>query len=438
MEWAASAFERRLGAAYDAGDLAVCLSMLRDTELALPAPPEGDAAWPTITAPDRVWLPAYTSVEAMRAATGLSRVRITSLVELAAGWPDPRWGLAVNPGLPVRFLLEPGTVARLAVPTLAQDRRAEPEPALPVVQKPLTPHDLRSYLGEGESRVSGYCHHALDVAHLATPAVLADAIGRGDDDGLLSREGSLFLLRWRTVGLNLYRTPYGGTDEAGMAAVAGWVIEEPPFAGMGLAPNADSLVREYKVDAVRLPHASEIVELTLAGSEVVRAVYDGDLGRWLPPGPEQPPEQPPEQALAPAPASASSYRARRRGAEFTANPDAGHDGLLIRLLSDGPADGFEERAPGRFVRPVPAEECEAVFHVTRVCEWRGAPCLVRDERPGELLLEYTGGRLPVARALGMERIERGVHRRWVGHAEVSGLREHAEPLDLGSDEGSGR
>ncbi|GIH45204.1 SseB protein N-terminal domain-containing protein [Microbispora rosea] len=425
MEWATSAFERRLGAAYDAGDTAACLSMLRDTELALPAPPEGGAAWPTITAPDRVWLPAYTSVEAMRAATGLSRVRITSLAELAAGWPDPRWGLAVNPGLPVRFLLESGTVARLAVPTLAQDRRAEPEPALPVVQKPLTPYDLRTHLGEGESRVSGYCHHALDVAHVATPAVLADALGRGADDGLISGEGSLFLLRWRTVGLNLYRTPYGGIDEAGMAAVAGWVIEEPPFVGMGLAPNVDSLVREYKVDAVRLPHGSEIVELTAAGTEVVRAVHDGDLGRWLPG--EHPSHTP-----------ASSYRARWRGAEFAANPDAGHDGLLIRLLSDVPADGFEERAPGRFVRPVPAEECEAVFHVTRVCEWRGAPCLVRDERTGELLLEYTGGRLPVARALGMERIERGVHRRWVGREEVSEPREHAEPLDLGSGEGDGR
>ncbi|OPG03958.1 hypothetical protein B1L11_38895 [Microbispora sp. GKU 823] len=421
-DWAASAFERGLGAAYEAGDIALCLSMLRDTELALPVPPDGDAAWPTITAPDRVWLPAYTSVEAMRAATGRSRVRITSMVELAAGWPDPRWGLAVNPGLPVRFLLEPGTVARLAVPTLAQDRRAEPEPALPVVQKPLTPHDLRAYLGEGESRVSGYCHHALDVAHVATPAVLADALGRGADDSLLSGEGSLFLLRWRTVGLNLYRTPYGGTDEAGMAAVAGWVIEEPPFAGMGLAPNADSLVREYKVDAVRLPHGSEIVELTAAGTETVRAVYDGDLGRWLP-------GEHPVQATAQA--TASCYRARWRGAGFPANPDPGHDGLLIRLLGDGPADGFEERAPGRFVRSVPAEECEAVFHVTRVCAWRGAPCLVRDERAGELLLEYTGGRLPVARALGMERIERGVHRRWVARAEVSEVREHAEPLDLG-------
>ncbi|MEV7803911.1 SseB family protein [Microbispora sp. NPDC088329] len=420
MEWTASAFERRLGAAYDAGDLALCLGMLRDTELALPAPPDGGAAWPTITTSDRVWLPAYTSVEAMRAATGgaPSRVRVTSLVELAAGWPDPRWGLAVNPGLPVRFLLESGTVARLAVPTLAQDRLAEPEPALPVVQKPLTPPELRTYLGEGESCVSGYCHHALDVEHVATPAVLADALGRGADDGLLTGDGSLFLLRWRTVGLNLYRTPYGGTDEAGMAAVAGWVVEEPPFTGMGLAPNPDSLVREYKLDAVRLPHGSEIVELTTQGTEVVRAVHDGDLGRWVP-----------GEHTAQAPAS--SYRARWRGAGFRANPDPGHDGLLIRLLHDGPADGFEERAPGRFVRSVPAQECEAVFHVTRRCEWRGAPCLVRGERAGELLLEYTGGRLPVARALGMERAERGVHRRWVARAEVTELREHAELLDLG-------
>lgn len=418
MKWAASAFERRLGAAYEAGDLAACLSMLRDTELALPVPAEGDVAWPRITAPDRVWLPAYTSIEAMEAATGLSRARVASLVELAAGWPDPRWGLAVNPGLPVRFLLEPGTVARLAVPTLAQDRAAEPEPALPVVQKPLTPRELHAYLGGGEPAVSGYCHHALDVAHVATPAVLVDALGLRADEGLIAGDGSVRLLRWRTVGLNLYRTPYGATDEEGMAAVAGWVVEEPPFTGMGLAPNVDHLVREYKVDAVRLPHGSEIVELTTAGTELVRAVYDGDLGRWRPGEPA-------------AAAPASRYRARWRGSDYRANPDPGHDGPAIRLLRDEPAEGFEERAPGLHVRSVPAEECEAVFHVTRVCEWRGAPCLVREEREGELLLEYTGGRLPVARALGMERIERGVHRRWVARAEVGEPREHAEPLDLG-------
>ncbi|MCG5218940.1 SseB family protein [Streptosporangium soli] len=282
QEWA-NPFERRLAAAFDAGDLTLCLRMLRDSELALPAADDPPFAWPTVTGADRTWLVAYTSAEAMRAATAgaVSHLRVTSLTELAAGWPDLRWGLAVNPGLPAHFLLEPGTVARLAVPSLAQDRLAHPEPELPVVQKPLTVEDLYTYLADGESRVSGYCHHALDVEHIATPTVLLDSLARSGEDGLLSDEGSVHLLRWRAVGLNLYRTPYGGVDEEGMNAVAGWLIEEPPFIGMGLVPNVDQLIREYKLDGVRLPHASEIVELTDAGTERRRAIYDGDTGRWL-------------------------------------------------------------------------------------------------------------------------------------------------------------
>jgi hypothetical protein len=281
-EWA-NPFERRLGEAFDAGDLAMCLNMLRDSELALPATGGPPYAWPTVTGPDRTWLVAYTSAEAMRVATDgtLSHLRVTSLTELAAGWPDLRWGLAVNPGLPAHFLLESGTVARLAVPSLAQDRIAQPEPGLPVVQKPLTTADLYTYLADGETRVSGYCHHALDVEHIATPAVLLEALGRPGEGDLMSDEGSVHLLRWRAVGANLYRTPYGGTDEETRDAVAGWVIEEPPFVGMGLVPNVDQLIREYKIDGVRLPHASEIVELTDAGTERRRAIFDGDGGRWL-------------------------------------------------------------------------------------------------------------------------------------------------------------
>lgn len=49
---------------------------------------------------------------------------------------------------------------------------------------------------------------------------------------------------------------------------------------------------------------------------------------------------------------------------------------------------------------------------------------------GELLVEYTGGLLPVARKLGMERVERGVHRRWVARDEVVGLREEAVLLQF--------
>ncbi|NUR89039.1 MAG: SseB family protein, partial [Nonomuraea sp.] len=228
----------------------------------------------------RTWVLAFTSVEAMRAATGgvAGHCRVAALVELAAGWPDPRWGLAVNPGLGAEFLLEPGTVARLAVPTLAQDLQLDPGAGVPVVQKLLAPGDIGDLLAARDPRVSGYCHHALDVSHIATPAVLADALRQPD---LLTASGSLNILRWRPAGLGLYRTPYGGVDEDARAAVAGWVVEEPPFVGMGLVPNADQVIREYKVYGVGLPHGAEIWELTFEGTEHRRAMYDGDLRRWL-------------------------------------------------------------------------------------------------------------------------------------------------------------
>ncbi len=280
----ASPFEEQLWAAHEAGRIDLCLSLLRDADFALPISAAAAAGaepprWATYTGPDRVWMLAYTSVEAMRAAgVATEHWRVSSLPEMAAAWPDPRWGLAVNAGLPVWFPLESGTVARLAVPTLAQDLLIAPGSGVPVMQKVLGPGDLDDLLTGNSSRVSGYCHHALDVSHIATPTVLAEALGATDK---LTPEGSLNLLRWRPAGLNLYRTPYGGLDEEGRDAVAGWVVEEPPFAGMGLVPNPELLVREYKIYGVGLPHGAEIWELTDAGTEHRRALYHGDLRRWL-------------------------------------------------------------------------------------------------------------------------------------------------------------
>ncbi|MEV0617738.1 SseB family protein [Nonomuraea sp. NPDC050404] len=277
-------FEERLWAAHRDGQQALCLSLLREADLALPitagAAADGRAAWATAGDAGRTWVLAYTSVEAMRLATGgvATHCRVASMTELAAGWPDPRWGLAVNAGLRVAFMLDPGTVARLAVPTLVQDLRLDPESGVPVMQKPLAAEDLPELLAAREPRVSGYCHHALDVSHIATPAVLAAALGRPE---LLTGGGSLNLLRWRPAGLGLYRTPYGGTDEEGRQAVAGWVVEEPPFVGMGLVPSVDTIIREYKVYGVGLPHGAEIWELTIEGTEHRRAIYHGDLRRWL-------------------------------------------------------------------------------------------------------------------------------------------------------------
>lgn len=119
-----------------------------------------------------------------------------------------------------------------------------------------------------------------------------------------------------------------------------------------------------------------------------------------------------------------SYRARWQGTEYACTPDQYEDGLWVHLRSAHALDDFEELEPGIHLRLVSALECDMLAHVTMVCQWRGEPCLVRDERDGEVLLEYTGGQVPRALALGLERIERGVYRGWMPRDEVRGLREN--------------
>lgn len=129
--------------------------------------------------------------------------------------------------------------------------------------------------------------------------------------------------------------------------------------------------------------------------------------------------------------SGSFYLARWQGADYPASPEPHAMELWIRLRSPEPLDGFEEVEPGCHVRTVPAPECEALHLVRTVCRWRQESFLVREERDGQLCLEYLGGSVLTARGLGLERIERGVYRRWVPREEVSDLREHTMPLDVG-------
>lgn len=277
----ASTFEEALGRAYARGDWSACSELLRTAAFALPigdeaARGETPAVWPAFTADGRTWLAVFTSPESMGEVA--RHFRVVTLPELAARWPNPHWGLAVNPGRPVCFFLEAGTVARLAAPTLREAVAAAPDAGVPIVQKLLRPFDVLELLSTGEPRVSGYCHLATDVAHLTRPAALAEALAR---DEALTRDGTVNILRWPAVGLSLYRTPYGGTDEQSMRAVAGWVVEEPPFVGMGLAPGADEIVREYKIDGILLPYGAEILELGTDGVERLRAQFDADRGKWL-------------------------------------------------------------------------------------------------------------------------------------------------------------
>lgn len=124
------------------------------------------------------------------------------------------------------------------------------------------------------------------------------------------------------------------------------------------------------------------------------------------------------------------YHARWQGEDYPAAVFPQPDGLLIRLHRSAPADGFDQVQSDRHVRTVPAAECDAIWFVTTVCTWRGAPFQVHDEQDDQLLLEYLGGEVPVALRLGLNRIERGVYRGMVPRAEVTELRENVDELSV--------
>ena len=113
------------------------------------------------------------------------------------------------------------------------------------------------------------------------------------------------------------------------------------------------------------------------------------------------------------------YYARWQGEEFPCGPTDDE----VRLYSADPRMGFVAAAPGRFVKVVPASEVERLSYVVTRCRWRDEPFLIIGEHEGWLRVEYTGGRAPVAEALGLEHFDRGVYQAWAPVAEVSDVRE---------------
>jgi hypothetical protein len=95
--------------------------ILARVELLLPVSSEAIAGrapmgWGTWTAGERTHVLAFTSPEAMHAclAEHAGSARRIPFHELAAGWPDLDWWLAVNPGLPIEGYLPAWFVSQLA------------------------------------------------------------------------------------------------------------------------------------------------------------------------------------------------------------------------------------------------------------------------------------------------------------------------------------
>jgi hypothetical protein len=96
--------------------------------------------------------------------------------------------------------------------------------------------------------------------------------------------------------------------------------------------------------------------------------------------------------------------------------------VAVRLYRADPAPGFDLVAPGRFVRVVAPSELELMTYEHTLCTWRGQPFKILTERDGWYRVEYLGGRAPLAEALGLERLDRGIYHAWAAPRDVSDIR----------------
>jgi hypothetical protein len=103
--------------------------------------------------------------------------------------------------------------------------------------------------------------------------------------------------------------------------------------------------------------------------------------------------------------------------------DAAPDGDAVRIYAPEAGDGFEEVRPGRYVRVLQPEEYEDLVYVRTTCTWRGQPFIVLAEADAWLRVEYTGGRAPIARQLGLEEFDFGVYQGWAPRNEVTDISE---------------
>jgi hypothetical protein len=120
-----SEVEHRMQGVLQSGDQEAYFRLLAQAELLVPVSPEqvdevlanhAQPAWPTSEADGRTHVLAYTSPEAMRACLGPRFQHFMKLKfgDIAGAWPDNRWWLAVDAGLPIQGHLPSWFVRQLA------------------------------------------------------------------------------------------------------------------------------------------------------------------------------------------------------------------------------------------------------------------------------------------------------------------------------------
>lgn len=126
----ANEVERAMVLAASSDDRQAYFQLVAVADLYLPQlreDPSPGQRFVTVHAFEQVFLPVFTSVEALAAQFGhaVDGYAVTNYAELRRKWPNPEWRLAVNPGTPVDAYLsidavEEAATGDVTVPTMAE------------------------------------------------------------------------------------------------------------------------------------------------------------------------------------------------------------------------------------------------------------------------------------------------------------------------------
>ncbi|WP_250904179.1 SseB family protein [Actinomadura sp. NEAU-AAG7] len=326
----ADLLEPRLAEAKAHGDHTTYFDLLAHADPVLPASGSAvedpdNAELPTITLGSITYVTVFTSPGALARAANPGLYRRTSFALLAAGWPDPSWQLAINPGLPSEVLLDASSLARLS-------RAPAPEAIAPNPYGNVDPHALSGpnpVAGGSVPSVNGSAPKASPTTngasynddHTAVDSYTLDELraalesggvpsGRpaagGVRNGAVAGQGQ----DPTVTNTDLGRSVAGGVTGGGLTGgVAGGVAEtggsgaggadaggpaaepraiapepQPEVAPLG-APtdNASGPVPERPAGVpLRPPHGTRLWQSAGAGEETPLAVYDAIGGVWTP------------------------------------------------------------------------------------------------------------------------------------------------------------
>ena len=268
------------------------------------------------------------------------------------------------------------------------------------MQKAIAPSQVGYYLERGYDRVSGFVHRATRSATCAPRPSCYAALGL-DCAGLAVRGRTptrSTCCAGRRYRPSLYRIPYGGQNEPAMRAMEGWVIERAPFRGNGFAPG-ESSDDHRRVQGGQCPAAARRAAAggcDADGTEEMIAMLDARRAGWLAHGSVS-------QLMR------DGFVARWQGRGVRRQPRRRQ---RAASTCPSPARASRRCGPGRYVRVLPVAEVDDLATCAPPARWRGQPFIVLAEHDAWLRVEYTGGRAPVARELGLEEFDFGVYQGW--------------------------